>query len=168
MKKTTNGKFLLGAVALSLAALFIACQSTPPQIAAKLKSLQGDWEGDGSGGKCSITITGNSLYYYGRTDFWFKTTFTLPASTDPQQLHATIKDCSDCSQPENSSTGKVVLAIFKIEDGTLTLAADQGSGMPPKAFPSDLNSPVARYDLQRVQPKKSQPPKTKSAENASP
>ena len=151
MKQTPDGPFCLGALALSLAALFTACQSTPTQTAAELKSLQGYWEGDGSGGKCSITITGNSLYYYGRTDFWFKTTFTLPAGTDPQQLLATIKDCSDCSQPENSSTGKVVPAIFKIEGGKLTLAADQGSGKQPTAFPSDLNSPVARYDLKKVQ-----------------
>ena len=163
MKKTPNCPFLLGAVALSLAAWFTACQSTPTQTAAELKGLQGYWEGDGSGGKCSITITGNSLYYYGRPDFWFKTTFTLPAGTAPQQLHATIKDCSECSQPENSSTGKVVLAIFKIEDGKLTLAADQGSGTQPKTFPSDLNSPVARYDLKKVPPqkKRTQPSKTK-------
>ena len=161
MKKAPNGQFWLGAVALSLAAWFTACQSTLTRTAAELKSLQGYWEGDGSGGKCSITITGNSLYYYGRTDFWFKTTFTLPAGTDPQQLLATIKDCSDCSQPENSSTGKVVLAIFKIEDGKLTLAVDQGSGKQPNAFPSDLISPVARYDLKKVQQKSTQPSKTK-------
>ena len=163
MKKTPTGLFWSGAIALSFAALFTACQSTPTRTAAGLKSLQGYWEGDGSGGKCSITITGNSLYYYGRTDFWFKTTFTLPAGTDPQQLHATIKDCPDCSQPENSSTGKVVLAIFKIENGRLTLAADQGAGKQPNAFPSDLNSPVARYDLKKVQAeeKNPEPPKTK-------
>jgi len=159
MEKTTNGHFLLGALALSLAALFSACQSTPAQTAAELKPLQGYWEGEGAGGKCSITITGNSLYYHGRTDFWFKTTFTLPAGTDPQQIHATIKDCAT---PARDSIGKVVLAIFKIEDGTLTLetlAEDDISDKRPKTFANASN----RYVLKQVQPQKknTEPPKTK-------
>src|SRR5580765_4351322 len=103
MKKATNGQSLLGALAFSFAALFTACPSSPTQtaaepstptpIAAELKPLQGDWEGEGAGGKCSITITGDSLHYRVGTT-WYKTTFTLPAGTDPQQLHATIKDSS--------------------------------------------------------------------------
>src|SRR5262245_44603556 len=67
------------------------CTTNRP-TAAELRRLQGYWEGDGAAGKCSITITGNSLHFYARTDFWYVTTFTLPAGTDPQQLHATIKD----------------------------------------------------------------------------
>ena len=155
MKKTANGQFLLGAVVLSLAAWFTACQSTLTRTAAELKSLQGYWEGDGAAGKCSITITGNSLYFYVRTDFWYKTTFTLPAGTDPQQLHATIKDHS----PPTNGIGKVVFAIFKIEDGTLTVAEDDMSDKPPKSFPSALS----HYDLKKGQPQKknTQPPKTK-------
>jgi hypothetical protein len=144
MKKAQNGHFLLGAFALSLAALFTGCPSTPTQTAAKLKLLQGYWEGEGAGGKCSITITGNSLHYRVGTN-WFKTTFTLPAGTDPQQLHATIKDCSP---PTNNSIGKVVFAIYKIEDETLTLAEDDMSDKPPKTFPSASS----RYDLKKVQP----------------
>ncbi len=159
MKKVTNGQSLLGALALSLAALFTACQSTPAQTAAELKPLQGYWEGEGAGGKCSLTITGNSLYYYGRTDFWFKTTFTLPAGTDPQQLHATIKDCAT---PTGDSIGKVIFAIFKIEDATLTLETlteDDMSDKRPKIFANASN----RYVLKQVQPQKknTEPPKTK-------
>ena len=142
MKKATNGQFLLGALALSLAALFTACQSTPTRTAVELKRLQGYWEGDGAAGKCSITITNNSLYFYARTDFWFKTTFALPAGTDPQQLHATIKD----SAPPTNGIGQVVLAIFKIEDGTLTLAVDGEE--PPKTFPGASSL----YVLKKVQP----------------
>src|ERR1041384_4391474 len=113
MKKAKNGQPLLGALALSLAALFTACQSTPTRT-AELKRLQGHWGGDGAAGKCSITITGNSLHFYARTNFWYETTFTLPAGTDPQQLHATIKD----SSPPTNGIGQVVFAIVKIEDGT--------------------------------------------------
>ena len=50
--------------------------------------------GDESNGKITITITGNSLHFHRDTNFWFETTFTLPAGTDPKQLHATIKGCS--------------------------------------------------------------------------
>ena len=91
MKKTTNGSFGLIASGLSLAAWLTACQGTPTQTAATLDSLQGYWEGDGAAGKCTMTISGHSLYFFRETNFWFKTTFALPAGTDPQQLHATIK-----------------------------------------------------------------------------
>ena len=144
MKKAPNGQFLLGAFALSFAALLTAGQSTPTPIAAELKPLQGYWEGEGAGGKCSITITGNSLHYRAGTN-WFQTTVTLPAGTDPKQLHATIKDCSP---PTNNAIGKVVFAIFKIEDGTLTLAEDDMSNEPPKTFASASS----RYNVKKIQP----------------
>ena len=155
MKKATNCQSLLGALALSSAALFTACQRTPAQtaaepstptpIAAGLKPLQGYWEGEGAGGKCSITITGNSLHYRAGTNWW-KTTFTLPAGTDPKQLHATIKD----SSPPTNGIGQVVFAIFKIEDGALTLAIDDMSDKPPKTFPEASS----RYKVKKVQPQR--------------
>ena len=137
-----------------LLSLLAGCATHPP-IAAELKPLQGYWEGEGAGGKCFITITGNSLHYRVGTN-WYKTTFTLPAGTDPQQLHATIKDCAP---PTNNAVGKVVFAIFKIEDGTLTLAEDDMSDKPPKIF----SSASSLYVLKKVQPQKknTEPPKTK-------
>jgi hypothetical protein len=164
MKKVPNHAFLLG-LALCLAALSTGCSSkptasaaepgTPAPIAEELKALQGDWEGDGAGGKCSITITGNSLHYRNRSSL-YNTTFTLPAGTDPQQLHATIKDVSP---PSSNAIGTVVFAIFKIQDGTLTLAEDDMSDKPPKTFASASS----RYNLRKVQPQKkiTDPSKTK-------
>ena len=164
MKKATNGQSLLGALALSLAALFTACQRTPAQtaaepstptpIAAELKPLQGYWEGEGAGGKCSITITGDSLHYRNSAG-WYKTTFTLPVGTDPPQLQATIKDCSP---PSTNAIGTMVFAIFKIDDRTLTLAEDDMSDKPPKTFANASS----RYSVKKVQPQKenAQPPKT--------
>lgn len=161
MKKAPNGPFLLGAFALSLAALFTAGQSTPTQpgaesgtttpLAEELKPLQGHWEGEGAGGKCSITIAGNSLHYRNSAG-WYKTTFTLPAGTDPQQLHATIKECSP---PSSKAIGTVVFAIFKIEDGTLMLAEDDMSDKPPKTFAGASS----RYNVKKVQPQKKEGPK---------
>jgi hypothetical protein len=61
--------------------------------AVELQLLQGTWEGVVVGGesheKITITITGNSLHFHRDTNFWFETTITLPAGTDPKQLHAT-------------------------------------------------------------------------------
>jgi uncharacterized protein (TIGR03067 family) len=132
--------------------------------AAELQLLQGAWEGfslnretpDGPMVKGSntitVTVTGNSLHFQRDTNFWFETTITLPAGKDPKQLHATIKRGS-------SSIGEVVVAIFKIEDGTLTLATGNGSKEALKVFEAAPN----RYELQRVQPQKknTQPPKAK-------
>ena len=118
--------------------------ATRPSIASDLHWLQGYWEGEGPPGKISITITGSSLHFYARPDFWYERTFTLPAGADPKQLHATIKDSSS---PTNG-IGQVVFAIFKIEDGTLTLAVDDGSDEPPTTFSDALS----RYHLKRAQP----------------
>ena len=151
MRKALNEQFLLGALALSCATLFIACQSTPKRTHAELRRLQGDWEGfqQGATNKLSIKITGNSLHFYGGTNFWFNTTFTLPAGTEPQQLRATI---NEAPPSDTNSIGQVVVAIFKIEDETLILAVKGEE--PPDAFPSglDTNSPIARYDFKKVQP----------------
>lgn len=137
--------------------------------AAELQPLQGSWEGVMAGheeaGKISITITGNSLRFQRlKTDEWFETTFTLPAGTYPQQLHATIKDCSEpCDD-----IGKVVFAIFKIEDGTLTLVGIQASSAePPKTFgeiPGLDDNRIFRYKLKKAPPSifsDAQPPKSR-------
>jgi uncharacterized protein (TIGR03067 family) len=154
MKEAPNGQFLLGALALSLAALFTGCPSKPTQTAAQLEALQGYWEGVGQNSgvtsNAAITITGNSLHFYARTDYWYETTFTLPAGTDPQQLHATIKDGVDFQTDGRASTGSVVAAIFKLESGTLTLAVAPSPYKPPKNF----HSTGARYVLKKVQPQK--------------
>jgi hypothetical protein len=149
---------------------FLCAQSAGPATqptAAELQPLQGSWEGVMAGheaaGKISITITGNSLHFQrlGRND-WFETTFTLPAGTYPQQLHATIKDCTEpCDD-----IGKVVFAIFKIEDGTLTLAGIQASAVePPKTFgeiPGIEDNRIFRYTLKKVQPSSGTGPATTS------
>lgn len=151
-------------------AAFIANAGEQPAANAKgpahqgtvvdLQLLQGTWEGvvvgDDAQEKITITISGNSLHFHRDTNFWFETTITLPAGTDPKQLHATIKSCAK-SQAE--SIGKVVGAIFKIEGGTLTLAAYAMPGEPPKTFDGGMS----RYVLKKVPPrrKNAEPPKTK-------
>src|SRR4051812_11149628 len=131
--------------------------------AVELQPLQGTWEGvlvgDKARQKITITITGNSLHFHRDTNFWFETTITLPAGTDPKQLHATIKGCPP-SQAD--SIGKVVGAIFRINDGTLTLATYAMSDEPPRSFEDAEDKRLIRYELWKVQPQKknTRPPKT--------
>jgi len=125
-----------------------------PQTASELQRLQGTWEGviagDKSEDKYTITITGNSLHFRRDSKFWFATTITLPAGKDPRQLHATIKDCAP---GQESSVGKVVVAIYKIEDGKLTLAAiGDGDEEAPKSFEAAEEKGLTRYELRKVQP----------------
>jgi len=133
-----------------------AAGTTSQPTAAELQPLQGTWEGFMEGheadGKVTITITGNSLRFRRDTDVWFDTTFTLPAGTYPQQLHATIKDCLEpCDD-----VGKVVFAIFQVEGLTLTLAGIQASSVePPKNFgeiPGIEDSRIFRYKLKKAPP----------------
>jgi uncharacterized protein (TIGR03067 family) len=117
--------------------------------------------GDKSEDKYTITITGNSLHFRRDAKFWFATTITLPAGKDPRQLHATIKDCAP---GQESSVGKVVVAIYKIEDGKLTLAAiGDGDEETPKSFEAAEEKGLTRYELRKVQPQKksTESPKTK-------
>ncbi len=143
--------------------LFVPCALVRAQLAAPPRAsqaqLQGSWEGVqiGQAGKYSVAIAGNSLRYEGpKPNEWYETTFTLPAGEYPQQLHATITGC-----PRKDDIGRKVVAIFKIEDGTLTLAGyDPDSQDSPDPFE---DNPNFRYDLKKVEPqrKSTEPPKPK-------
>ena len=150
--------FLLpGLQAGCTAAAPTALEQQRPQAAprdSELQRLQGTWEGvvvgDKSEKKHTITVTGNSFHFHRDSNFWFATTITLPADTDPRQLHATI---DDCAPGQESSVGQVVVAIFKIEDGLLTLAASGGGGEEtPKSFEAAEDQGLTLYELRKVQP----------------
>jgi len=147
----TSISLLLPWVLLCLQA---GCATHSPSASARQR-LQGTWEGVMVGqendGKITITVTGDSLHFHRDTNFWFETTFTLPAGTEPKQLQATIKDCAG-----KDSIGSVVLAIFKIEDETLTLAGirtPDSTPEPPINFDSK-ETMSGRFELRKVQPQK--------------
>src|SRR5687767_8417596 len=170
-------KFLRHSIAIiCLVATFIANAGEELTTKAKcvvnqstngaVQLLQGTWEGvmvgNESQGKITITITGNSFHFHRDTNFWFDTTISLPAGTNPKQLYATIKGCPP-SQAD--SIGKVVGAIFKIEDGTLTLATGGRDSSPegtPKSFEATEDEGQTRYELRKVQPHKKNTPPPKS------
>lgn len=130
-------------------------RAASPSAAGALHPLQGIWEGVMVGqekdGKITITVTGDSLHFHRDTNFWFETTMTLPAGTNPKQLHATIKSCPPS---QASSIGQVVVAIFKIEDGKLTLVTGSGDGEAPKSFETTGDNGLNRYELRKGSPQK--------------
>jgi len=145
--------FLVGAPAGS---------NTSPKTDAELQRLQGTWEGGVVGGppqeKITIKVSGNSFHFHRDTNFWFETTIALPAGTNPQQLHATIQH----SAPPEQSNGQVVVAIFKIEGGTLTLVTSGGGAdEPPTHFDVAENKALTRYELRKVEPKEEKVPSPK-------
>jgi uncharacterized protein (TIGR03067 family) len=179
MKRTLKESSGLTALSLLLPCLLLGlpagCIVNRPADTA-LQRLQGTWEGYGlsretSGGtyvksesatKITIKISGDSLYFHERSNFWWDTTFSLPAGKDPQQLHATIKRSAD----GDDSTGKVVIAFYILEDGALTLGGirDKDSTAPwPKSFDAAEDTMTGRYELRKVQPqaKRAEFPKSK-------
>lgn len=121
-------------------------------LTAELRALQGTWEGgvvgDDSHGRITVTITGNAFRFHRDTNFWFATTIVLPPKTEPRQLHATIKECA---KGQEDSVGKTVVAIYKVEDGRLTLAT-RGGGVDesPTSFDASEDKGLSRYELRRL------------------
>ena len=108
-----------------------SAQALPPAAFNAVQHLQGKWEGvlvgQESAGKITITFSGNSLHFQGlRADQWYDATFTLQEGTRPRQLRATITGCERVKD-----IGTVIGAIFKIENGTLSLAGLEDDAKKP-------------------------------------
>src|SRR5258707_14052445 len=109
-----------------LSVIFIAVLLVASGRSAEDKSdtatLQGTWKGDEIGGNTKGTnymiFTGKKFEFRGAdTNEWYKGTFALKEDSKPRQVLATIAEC-----PAPQYVGKTSLAIYKLEDGTLTFA----------------------------------------------
>ena len=132
--------------------------TTHPLTASALQRLQGTWEGvevgHESSTKITLTITGHSIHYrfqgQGSKNQVFEATFTLPAGTNPQQLHATLTGLPpEADRMSSMEIGEMVPAVLKFEEGTLILADP----------PSDDSKPFEdtkrfHYKLRKVQSQK--------------
>jgi hypothetical protein len=138
---------------LPLLGLLVACaEQRPPEIvpapepqAGPVASvLQGHWQstGESDSGDCTLTIQGDSLYFYARPDFQYDATIELIPDTDPAEFHATILD----TPRTTDSAGEVVVAIYALEDGGLRLAAvDKVEGEVPS-----FDRALSKYRFERV------------------
>jgi uncharacterized protein (TIGR03067 family) len=117
------------------------CSKPQPPAVPDETTLQGTWKGHESGvnvpGSPSLVLTGNNLEFRGAdTNEWYKGTFALQEDKTPKQLTAVITEC-----PFPAYVGKTVHGIYRLDGGTLTLAANE-PGAP--AIPAAFNSPGAR------------------------
>jgi uncharacterized protein (TIGR03067 family) len=104
-------------------------------VKSDLATLQKSWHGEESGtttkGTNSLVFSGNTLEFHGaNSQEWYKGTFILHEDTTPKQMIVTITDC-----PAPQYIGKTANAIYRIENGTLTIAANEpGNQAMPAAF----------------------------------
>lgn len=128
-----------------------ATTATTQPATAEVQHLHGTWEGllvgQESAGKVTITFSGNSLHFQGLSAAqWYDATFTLQKGTRPRQLRATITGSALVRD-----IGTVIGAIFKIENGTLSLAGlgDHRTSDDSEAFDGN---PMFHYRLRKVEP----------------
>jgi uncharacterized protein (TIGR03067 family) len=121
----------------------------------ELAALQGTWKGTETGheakGTCTITVEGSAVRFQGwHKDEWYKGTFKLILGQKPKQLHAKVTDC-----PVPEFVGKTSHAIYRIQDGTLTLVARRpGDPGTPSGFE---DSKSRKFVLKNTEPKESGP-----------
>jgi uncharacterized protein (TIGR03067 family) len=120
-------------IALCSAGILVSGCSKPHT--ADSVALQGTWSGQEVGAKAqgspSLTLDGTKLEFHGANPHeWYKATYTLREDTTPKQLEAVITDC-----PAPQYVGKTAHAIYKIEDGKLTLTGSEpGNPAVPASF----------------------------------
>jgi uncharacterized protein (TIGR03067 family) len=99
-----------------------------------LSALQGAWVGQevaGPPGECRMSISGDSLKFQGaRPEEWYSARLTMRSDTAPKQAAILIENCS-----VQKYIGKTAKGIYKLERGTLTIAAcEPGDESVPTGF----------------------------------
>lgn len=86
---------------------------------------------------CHLTVSGQNFEFRGGDpNEWYKGTFTLRENSNPKVLVAAITEC-----PVDKYIGKTDYAIYRLENGTLTLTAYEPGN--PEA-PSTFDAPETR------------------------
>jgi len=124
-----------------LVAMLVAVSACSKSHNSDSVALQGTWKGQeaqvNSKGSSSLVLAGANLEFHGAdTNEWYKATFTLREDTNPKQLVAVITEC-----PAPQYVGKTANAIYRVEDGTLTITGNE-PGNP--AMPATFDAPGAR------------------------
>jgi len=103
--------------------------------------LEGKWSGveitHDNEGPVTLTFTGDTMEYHGHeSSDWVKGTFSVRENTNPKQFIGII---TGAESPD--AIGKKVYAIYKIDDGTLTIS---GSSPGESDFPAEFDSEGTR------------------------
>lgn len=141
----------LGAL-LFLVALACARKPATPEAPTELEGL---WiahlEGD-PGKEATLLVAGHRYSFQGPTrSSWYRGSFVLDTTARPKKLDVLLEEC------EGDERGKVVLAIYRLEGGSLRMAAARpGAGERPRSFAPSRG--VATFELQKAE---EPPPSTK-------
>ncbi len=140
------------AVALaSLASRDSKADSAPADSSTPAKSattaFEGFWNGQdvtpGQSEAVTLKVSGHALEYRGAdTNDWLEGTFTLKEDTAPRQFIGII---TNCASPDD--IGKKCLAIYKLENGTLTIT---GNAPGDPNFPAAFDAPGARQFVFKI------------------
>ena len=128
-------KRIAGILSLVTIAVVLGASGASTLHKSDSDALQGTWKGKEVGanaeGECSLVISGKSLEFRGaNTNERYKGTFTLREDAKPKRLVATITEC-----PAPQYIGKTSYGLYRIENGTLTLAGNEpGSAEAPSGF----------------------------------
>ena len=96
-----------------------------------IPDLEGTWIGNetNSNNVWTCIITGNEMDFSSENE-WYKGTFSINTQIDPKQLDYLLTDCFI-----NEGIGLTVLAIYKIENNSMTFAGNEpGSTSRPDSF----------------------------------
>jgi uncharacterized protein (TIGR03067 family) len=119
--------------------LMTGCSGKPHP--ADSLTVQGTWTGhEGqtrAQGSSSLILDGTNLEFHGAdTNEWYKGTYTLREDTSPKQMVIVV---TGCAAPQ--AVGKTAYAIYKIEDGALTITSSRPGN--PKV-PANFDAPGTR------------------------
>ena len=144
MKKTSR----FAAVALVVTTILMCgCGSKEEKLLSDLDKLQGTWVGVevGREGEVTMIFSGDTIDFKGAVpQEWYKGTAVINSEMMPKQADFTI---TECALPDY--VGKVSKAIYKLGEGTLTMA---GSEPGVESYPGDFGTPagtrVFKFTLQ--------------------
>lgn len=115
--------------------------------ALELQRLQGEWIGTGPGGPCSVTVTGHTLKFSAREDFWYETTITIPEAEQPQFYATIVKSSAEHDE------GRVVVALYQVGEDTLTLGVvEDFDEAPTEPATREWDWIADIYELERAAP----------------
>jgi uncharacterized protein (TIGR03067 family) len=131
MKKLST---LIGSIIVVLALAFSGCSKQKSDSA----TLKGAWLGQENGkpGASLVLASGNLEFHGADPKEWYKGTYTLHEDTTPKQMIIVI---TDCAFPQY--VGKTANAIYQVQDGVLTIAANEPGNA---AIPAGFNAPGVR------------------------
>jgi uncharacterized protein (TIGR03067 family) len=122
----------------SLGLLACGCTKPPP---SDVLALQGNWSGKEADtrhiGSPTMVVQGTNLEVYeADTNIWYKANVVLDETKTPKQMLLLITD-----SPLSQYVGKRANAIYQLQDGALTITANE-PGNP--SMPANFTSADAR------------------------